>query len=304
MFLDGEAKRSRRIYMHSVIEELLDGAPVLTDGAWGTELQIRGLGPGECPDIWNLLYPQRVYDVAHAYVAAGSDIILTNTFGANRFRLDESYSSRVAEINKRGVEISLQAAKNRAMVFASVGPSGKMLLNGDVTEAQLEEVFVEQTRAIAKAGADAIVVETMSDLAEAKIAVAAAKLTRLPIVACMVFDSGACKDRTMMGETPERVAAALAEAGADVIGSNCGQGIDGFIPICKRLHSATKLPIWIKANAGLPELKQGAATYSMTPKQFATRIPELLKAGASFVGGCCGTNPNFIHEIGATLNIA
>ena len=289
--------------MHTLIEELLDGAPVLTDGAWGTELQIRGLGPGECPDIWNLTYPQRVYDVAHAYVEAGSDVILTNTFGANRFRLDADYVSQIAAINQRGVEISRQAAKNRAMVFASVGPSGKMLANGDVTERELERAFAEQTRAIAEAGADAIVIETMSDLTEATIAVATACATKLPVVACVVFDSGPAKDRTMMGDTPERVAEALADAGADVIGANCGQGIDGFIPVCKRLRAATPLPIWTKANAGLPELKNGSAIYSMTPQQFADRIPELLSAGANFVGGCCGTNPNFIHAVGAKLRI-
>jgi methionine synthase I (cobalamin-dependent) len=290
--------------MHLVIEELLDGAPVLTDGAWATELQLRGLGPGECPDIWNLLFPQRVYDVAHAYVEAGSDIILTNTFGANRFRLDDNYRSQVVEISRCGVEISLQAAKNRAMVFASVGPSGKILLNDDVTSAELEEAFVEQTRAIANAGADAIVVETMSDLAEAKIAVAAAKATRLPVVVCMVFDSGVGKDRTMMGDTPEQVAAALEDAGADVIGTNCGQGIDGFIPVCKRLRAATDLPIWIKPNAGLPEVKDGSAIYSVTPQDFAARIPELIEAGASFVGGCCGSNPNFIRAIAANFHLA
>ncbi|MGZ4973800.1 MAG: homocysteine S-methyltransferase family protein [Limisphaerales bacterium] len=289
--------------MHLLIEELLDGAPVLTDGAWGTELQIRGLAPGECPDLWNLTYPQRVYDVAHAYVTAGSDVILTNTFGANRFRLDAEYVSQVAAINQRGVEISRQAAKNRASVFASVGPSGKMLANGDVTEAELEEAFAEQTRAIAKAGADAIVIETMSDLAEASIAIAAARETKLPVIACVVFDSGAAKDRTMMGDTPEQVVAVLTAAGADVIGANCGQGIAGFIPICKRFRAVTKLPIWMKANAGLPEMKDGSAVYTTTPQQFADRIPDLLAAGADFVGGCCGTNPNFIHAVGAKLKL-
>jgi 5-methyltetrahydrofolate--homocysteine methyltransferase len=286
--------------MHPLIEELLDGAPVLTDGAWGTELQVRGLRLGECPDIWNLTFPQRVYDVAHAYVEAGSDIILTNTFGANRFRLERDYVSQLAAINQRGVEISLQAAKNRATVFASIGPSGKFLINGDVTKSQLEECFVEQARAIKKAGANAIVVETMTNLMEASIAVAAACETRLPVVACVVFDSKS-GDRTITGDTPEKAAEALAGAGADVIGTNCGQGIDGFISVCKRLRAASKLPIWIKPNAGLPELKEGLPTYSLTPNGFASRVPDLLAAGASFVGGCCGTNPNFIHAMAAIL---
>jgi methionine synthase I (cobalamin-dependent) len=282
----------------NLIDQLLADGPVLTDGAWGTELQNRGLSIGDFPDAWNLTHPERVEEVAHAYVDAGSRIILTNTFGANRFRLGEQeLAGKTSEINRRGVEISRRAAAGGAFVFASIGPSGKMLRAGEVTAKQLRAAFAEQARALAESRADALVVETMSDLDEAKAAVAAARETGLPVVACMVFGSGRDKDRTMMGTTPEHVAEALSAAGADVIGANCGQGIAGFVKICQRLDAATDRPIWIKPNAGLPELVDGRTIYRATAESFAGHVPELLAAGASFIGGCCGTSPLFIQAV-------
>jgi len=284
--------------MHPVIQKLIARGAVVTDGAWGTELQARGLPIGEFPDAWSLTQPDRVAEVARAYVAAGSDVILTNTFGANRIRLAENgLADRVVEINQRGVEISRAAAASEVAVFASIGPSGKILLNGDVTPDDLQAAFEEQAQALATAGADGLVIETMSDLEEAKLAVSAARATGLPVVACMVFDSGMNKDRTMMGKTPEQVAEGLAAAGADVIGANCGQGIAGFAAICRRLRAVTARPIWIKANAGLPQLINGRAVYSTTPDDFASHVPELIKSGASFIGGCCGTNPDSVAAI-------
>jgi methionine synthase I (cobalamin-dependent) len=137
----------------------------------------------------------------------------------------------------------------------------------------------------------------MSDPAEARLAVAAARQTGLPVVACMVFDSGANKDRTMMGTTPEQAAAALLAAGADVVGSNCGQGIAGFAAICRRLHDAAGGPVWIKSNAGLPQVLDGRTVYTQTAREFAEHVPRLVEAGAAFVGGCCGTTPEFIQAV-------
>jgi 5-methyltetrahydrofolate--homocysteine methyltransferase len=284
--------------MHPLLEKLLALAPVVTDGAWGTELQKHGLKPGEFPDGWNLTHPDRVARVAQAYVDAGSQIILTNTFGANRIRLAEAgLADKTSEINTAGVNISRQAAQGRALVFASIGPAGKMLLSGEVAADSLRAAFAEQAHALAEAGADALVIETMSELEEARSALEAARSTGLPVVACMVFDSGRENDRTMMGVTPEQAADTLTKAGADVIGANCGRGIEGFAAICRRFKSTTDRPIWIKANAGQPELIDGRATYRTTPDQFAAHIPELIAAGASFVGGCCGTNPEFIQAV-------
>lgn len=284
--------------MNEVLQQLLSQGPVITDGAWGTQLQARGLELGEFPDTWNVSHPERVAEVARAYVEAGSQIVLTNTFGANRVRMaDLAAGFSVAEVNQRGVEISRRAAGDRARVFASIGPSGKLLLSGEVTEEDLFAAFSEQVQALAKAGADALVIETMSDLEEAKLAVKAARETGLPVVACLVFDSGKDKDRTMMGNTPEQAAEALSAAGADVIGSNCGQGISGFVALCQRLHAATDRPIWIKPNAGLPSVVEGRVHYDVAPEEFARHIPALVQAGASFVGGCCGTRPDFIAAV-------
>jgi 5-methyltetrahydrofolate--homocysteine methyltransferase len=288
--------------MHPLIERLLAGGPVVTDGAWGTELQARGLEPGTCPDAWNLAHPGRVEEVARAYVQAGSQVILTNTFRATRFGLERhGLAGKVAEINRAGVEISRKAAAGRAYVFASIGPSGVMLMMGETTLEQLQDAFAEQARALAEGGADALVVETMSDAAEAKLAVAAARATGLPVVACMTFDSGKDRDRTMMGTTPEQAVEALTEAKADVIGSNCGQGIEGFAAILKRLRAATDRPIWIKANAGRPEVIEGKTIWRQTPEQFASHVPALVEAGAGFLGGCCGTTPEFIKAVKDTI---
>jgi methionine synthase I (cobalamin-dependent) len=262
----------------------------------------RGLQPRECPDSWNLTHPEKVEEVAREYVDAGSRVILTNTFGANRYALGKfGLADGVAEINIKGVDISRRAAGTKAYVFASMGPTGKLLATREVTENDLQQAFEEQAQAIAKAAPDAIVVETMMDLTEARIAATAAKQTGLPVVACLVFDSGKLKDRTMMGNTAEQAVEVLSRLGVDAIGANCGQGIEGFIPICKRMRAATGLPLWMKPNAGRPELVEGRAVYRTTALEFVRFVPELVQAGANFVGGCCGTEPAFIRETGKTL---
>jgi len=279
-------------------QQLIAAGPVLTDGAWGTQLQARGLAVGDFPDEWNLTHPDKVSEVAAAYVRAGSQVILTNTFGANRVRMaGHADVSRLEQVNRRGVELSRAAAGSQAAVFASIGPSGKMLVSGEVSEEELASAYAEQARVLAAAGADALVVETMADLSEAILAVKAAKGTGLPVVACMVFDSGKNKDRTIMGTTPEQAAQALSAAEADVIGANCGQGISGFVSICRRLRASCSRPIWIKANAGLPVMVNGKPEYQTTPEEFASFLPALIEAGASFIGGCCGTSPAFIAAL-------
>ncbi len=282
----------------TLIQQLAAAAPVVTDGAWGTQLQARGLPAGECPDGWNLTHPERVEEVARAYVDAGSRVILTNTFRANRLTLaGYGLADKVAEINRAGAAISRRAAAGCVHVFASIGPTGKLLTTGETTEEELLAAFTEQAQALAEGGAEALLVETMSDLAEAKLALRAARQTGLPVVVSMIFGSGKNKDRTMMGATPEQVAQELTEAGADAIGANCGSGIAAYVPICRRLRAATARPIWIKPNAGLPELLDGRTVYRITPEEFASHLPALIEAGATFIGGCCGTGPEFIRKI-------
>ncbi len=284
-----------------LIDELISGGPVLLDGAWGTELQKRGLAVGEVPDLWNLEHADRVAEVARAYVDAGSDIILTNTFRANAIALT-SHAENLDRVNRAGVEISKRAAGKRARVFASIGPSGKHLATKKLDEPRLRAAFEAQARALAAAGADAIVVETMTDIDEARVAVDAALATGLPVVASMVFGSGKQEHGGPTGVTPERAAEVLSSAGADVIGANCGNGIEGQVPICARLARATDRPVWIKANAGLPVPVGRKLVYRTTPEEFASQLGELIDAGARFIGGCCGTSPAFIAALRARLD--
>lgn len=287
--------------MHPLMAQLAASAPVVTDGAWGTQLQARGLPIGACPDGWNLTHPEQVAAVAQAYVDAGSRIILTNTFGASSVNLARhDLGDQAAAINRAGAALSKAAAGDRALVFGSIGPSGKMLMMGEVTAEALAASFGEQATALAAGGADGIVVETMSDLDEALLALAAAKATGLPVVVSMTFSAGKAKDRTVMGVKPEQAAAALTEAGADAIGANCGLGIEDYVPICARLHAATDLPIWIKPNAGLPVLVDGVAQYNTGAAEFVGHVPALIQAGATFIGGCCGSTPEFITALVAT----
>lgn len=298
---------SKRLYSNSGFdagtirmrfEDCRRGTITLTDGAWGTEFQKLGAPPGACMDEWNLSKPELVRRVAESYIAAGSRIILTNSFRANPISLfPYGLQDRVEAINRAAVKISKQAAANSALVFASIGPSGKMLLTKDVMEDQLKDAFSRQALALAAEGPDAILIETMTDLAEARIAADAALETRLPVIVSFVFDSGKNHDRTIMGTTPEQVATTLTSDGVHAIGANCGRAIADFIPVCKRLAAASPLPIWIKPNAGLPEMIAGVPHYKTTPAEFAASAQQLFNAGANFLGGCCGTSPEFIRAL-------
>jgi len=289
--------------MNPLIQRLLAEAPVITDGAWGTELQKQGLEPGGSADLWNLEHPERVEAVAQSYVAAGSRVILTNTFQANRIALGRhGLEGQVREINRAGVEISCRAAGEQACVFASIGPTGRMLAAGETSEAELAEAFAEQVEALAQAGPDALVIETMSDLEEAKCALVAARASGLPVVACMAFDSGKDRIQTMMGTTTQQAATILAAAGANVIGANCGQGIEGYLEIYRGLASATESPIWLKPNAGSPQLDGSRTIYRTCPEDFAESAASLAKTGVAFVGGCCGTTPAFIAALKIALH--
>jgi methionine synthase I (cobalamin-dependent) len=288
--------------MHPLVESLVKSGPVVTDGSWGTQMQKRGLKRGDCPDSWNLSHPQQVLEVAQQYVDAGSQIILTNTFGGCRLSLEKyKLGDRIVDINTAGVEISKKAAGDRACVFASIGPSGKMLVTRETSEEELQKAYEEQANAQANAGADGIIVETMIDIVEAGIAAMAAKQTGLPVIVSMVFDSGENKDCTMMGNTPEEAVEEISKIGVDGIGANCGQGIEAFLPICTRMRQATDLPIWIKPNAGLPEIVDDKAIFRTTAQEFVKYVPDLIRSGANFIGGCCGTDRGFVKAIRETV---
>lgn len=274
------------------------GSIILADGAWGTELQKLGARFGECVDAWNLTRPALVRRVADSYVEMGSRVILTNTFRANpaslaEFDLQESCDA----INRAGVKISRQAAGNKTLVFASMGPSGGKLAKASLARNDLTQAFSLQAKALASEGPDAILIETMTDLAEARIAAATALETGLPVVVSFFFYPEDGQGKHSTDATPEQAAVVFTADGVHGIGANCGFGVREFIPLCKRLAAATPLPIWIKPNAGLPEIVQGRARYPITSAEFARSAQEFADAGATFLGGCCGTTPEFIRAL-------
>jgi 5-methyltetrahydrofolate--homocysteine methyltransferase len=269
----------------------------LTDGAWGTQLQDRGLPPGVPPEVWNVDNAAAVEAVAASYVESGSDVILTNTFGANRFVLaSHGLGDRAPELAEAGAALSRKAAGGDVKVFASVGPTGKIVMMGDTPEEELAEAFAEAASAVARGGADAIVLETFNELAELTIALAAARAAcDLPVVASMTFASGPERSDTMMGDSPSDLVAAAGSGGAAGIGANCGAGPDNYVNVAGRFRGETDLPIWIKPNAGLPVVSGGETVYPMGPEEFASYVPKLIAGGANLIGGCCGTTPAHIR---------
>lgn len=272
------------------------GSIVLCDGAWGTEFQRLGARFGECIDAWNLTKPGFVRRVAESYVEAGSRVILTNTFRANPASLAEfDLQGQCDAINRAGVKISRQAAGTSALVFASLGPIEQRQADGHDARERLHEVFSQQAKALASEGPDALLIETMSDLNQARISAAAALETGLPVVVSFFFNSAA--NQAPASPTPEQVAGTLTSDGVYGIGANCGFGVREFIPLCSRLAAASPLPIWMKPNAGLPEIVDGRARYPISAAEFAQSARELAEAGATFLGGCCGTTPEYIRAL-------
>ncbi|HOV65275.1 MAG TPA: homocysteine S-methyltransferase family protein, partial [Spirochaetia bacterium] len=269
------------------------GRILVSDGAWGTFLQKKGLRPGECPELWCLEKPDDVLDIAKSYVAEGVDMIETNSFGASRFKLKKyGLINKVSEINEAAARISRKAAGDSVWVIASVGPTGEMLITGDVSEEELFDGFREQAVALERGGADAVCIETMSAVDEACLAIQAAKeCTRLEVICTFTFEQTVRGDfRTMMGIAPAEAARAAVAAGADIVGANCGNGMERMVTVVKEMRSVLPgIPILVHANAGLPILVDGVTVFPEKPHDTASLIPAVLDAGANIVGGCCGT---------------
>jgi 5-methyltetrahydrofolate--homocysteine methyltransferase len=287
--------------MRRITEQVRSGKILVSDGAWGTFLHAKGLKPGECPESWNLLRRSDVFDIARSYVDAGADCIETNSFGASRFKLSHyGLENKVVEINRTAAEISREAAGDDRNVLGSIGPTGKFLITGEVTEDDLYDAYREQAVSLERGGADAACIETQSALDEALCAVRAAQEnTDLEIICTFTFEKtvdGSYK--TMMGVSPAQMAEALAGAGVDVIGTNCGNGMAQMVDIVREICSAVPgLPILVHANAGKPKIVDGRTFFPETPEDMAKLIPELVGAGAGIVGGCCGTGPAHISAM-------
>lgn len=291
-----------------IIEAVKDGRVLISDGAWGTFLQNKGLKPGDCPELWAVERPDDVKAIATAYFEAGADMVQSDSFGGTSYKLKHyGLADRVAEINEAAARLSAEAAAEAGgdkWVIASVGPTGKMLVMGDVTEDELYAAFKEQVIALAKGGADAICVETMSDLEEGALAVRAAREnTDCEVIATFTFEQTVNGGyRTMMGVSPEQIVTEMVEAGADIIGANCGNGIERMIEIVKLMRAAApEIPILVHANAGLPIIEGSVTKFPETPGDMAALIKDLVEAGANIIGGCCGTTPEHTRAMKAAL---
>jgi 5-methyltetrahydrofolate--homocysteine methyltransferase len=277
------------------------GKVLVSDGAWGTFLQKKGLKPGECPELWCVEKAAEVLDVARSYIDAGADMIESDSFGGSRYKLEHfGLANRTSEINEAAAKISRQAAGPDKWVIASIGPTGKMLVTGEVTEGDLYAAFKEQAIALAKGGADALCIETMSATDEAAQAIRAAReSTQCEVICTFTFQKGAKGQyRTMMGVSPSAAAEAAVQAGAHIIGPNCGNGMEQMIEIVKEMRAAAPTtPILVHANAGLPKTVNGVDVFPETPEDMSRRVKAIVQAGAAIVGGCCGTTPEHIRAI-------
>ncbi len=288
----------------ALLQRLERGDLLISDGATGTFLQQHGLEPGGCPEEFNASRPEVVREMTRQYFEAGSDMALTNSFGGSVFMQKKyGYGERVAEFNRLAAEHARSQAPDGRFVVGSVGPTGEFLEPlGPVTETEMYNAFAEQVKALEEGGADAVVMETMTAIEEAALAVRAAREnTSLVVMATMVFDRGPRGFFTMMGVTPERAVHAMTDAGAHVVGSNCGNGIDNMVEIACRMRAETDGFLLIHSNAGIPAMRDGQIIYPESPEYMAERFRELADIGVNIVGGCCGTGPDHIRALAAAV---
>jgi 5-methyltetrahydrofolate--homocysteine methyltransferase len=288
-----------------VLDRVRAGETLVFDGGYGTMLFAAGLANGACPELWNDTHPDVVRGIHRAYFDAGSHMVETNTFGGSRLKLDEyTLGDRTRELNVRGARLAREAAPPAGYVAGSIGPTSRLpldyALDAGVTDEEYEATFREQAEALAEGGVDLFAVETMMFPQEAAAAIRACKaVSDLPVMATMFFQYEEMhdRDRTMWGETPADVAKTLIEAGADIVGMNCGRGPDRAIVIVGEMRATTDRPLVAYPNAGLPITEGDRVRYELDPEAMAAQYPALLDAGCNIVGACCGSNPEHIRRI-------
>jgi 5-methyltetrahydrofolate--homocysteine methyltransferase len=287
--------------MGKIVEAIKSRGPLVSDGAWGTFLYEQGLGVNESPESWNISHPDKVLEIAQSYVNAGAELILTNSFGGSPYKLrGYGLEEKTFELNRAAAEISRKAAGERVMVLGSIGPTGKMIMMGEVSAGDLMEGFIRQAEGLAAGGVDAFVIETMSDLQEAEAAIQAVKKVSMLEVACTftfsLTQSG--EYRTMMGTGIEEYLTMVKDNGVEIVGANCGNGTAGMVEIVKEIRKLDGgIPVLVHANAGLPVYRDGRTVFPETPREMAAQIGDLVNAGANIIGGCCGTTPEHIRLI-------
>lgn len=273
---------------------------LILDGAMGTELQARGLPPDVSQEEWNAVEPEKVGQVHRDYIAAGADVVLTNSFGANRIKLDKrGMADRVEEFNRAAAQLALEAAAGRAFVLGDIGPLGELLAPlGRLSRQEAHDAFAQQAAALAAAGVHGIIVETMMSLEEAAVAAEAARaVCRLPVFVSGTFNRGKRGYRTVMGETVADFVAAALKAGAEVVGTNCGGGTQDALAIVTEMARCTDGPILAEPNAGVPELAQGKTIFKEDPETWVGGLTQFASMGIRLLGGCCGTTPAHIRRL-------
>jgi 5-methyltetrahydrofolate--homocysteine methyltransferase len=290
---------------HPIISRIRNGETIISDGATGTFLQQNGLEPGGCPEEFNVSKPDIIKKMARQYFNAGSDMVLTNSFGASVYRQKHyGFESQVEKFNFLSAQHARSQATLNNHVCGSIGPTGGFLEPlGDITSEEMYNSFKTQALSLQKGGADSIVIETMTAIEEAILAINAVKdNTKLLVMATMTFDKGPRGYFTMMGIKPDQAAKELTNAGADVVGSNCGNGIINMIEIANIMRHSTDTPLLVHSNAGIPTMKSGEIIYPEPPEYMAEKFMELRSIGVNIIGGCCGTGPKHIAELYKLLN--
>ncbi len=293
--------------MRTTLPDLLqENGPVLADGAMGTMLFSLGLQHGDAPESWNLAESEKIKQVHRGYIEAGSQIILTNTFGGNSLRLAlHNLSDQVVPLNKAAAINAAEVAEDvdgPVVVAGSMGPTGGLLEPlGELTMDEMISTFSEQASALVEGGVDVIWIETMSDLGEVRAAVEGARAasSQIPIVATMTFDTAG---HTMMGVSPEKAVEALEQLELAAFGANCGNGVEEIEEVIRKMHTVNPDAILVaKANAGIPHLENGVAVYGASPEMMAAYAERAISAGAKIVGGCCGSTTHHIRAMAKTL---
>ena len=289
--------------MKMLLQDAIRQRPLLGDGAMGTQLMFAGLEQGNCGEAWNLTHPERVLGIQRRYVEAGSDCLLTNTFGGSRIMLTRhSAADDVVGVNQAAVEIAREAFGDKdGYVIGDIGPFGGLLEPfGEFTEAQVRSAFEEQAKALVDAGADAIIIETQTSLEELLIGIQSAQAAGSKcIIGSMAYDVtlDGSTFRTMMGIEPERAAGFMEEHGAHIVALNCGTGMEmerARVAV-ERYKQTTKLPVMVQPNAGKPQLINMKVVYDETPEQMVKGLVPLLEAGTNIIGSCCGSTPDHIR---------
>ena len=288
-----------------LLKRIESGETLISDGATGTYLQSNGLEPGGCPEHLNLTNPELIVKMANDYFNSGADLVITNSFGGNPFMLDKyGLRKELDVINKKAAQHAKSVCPAGKFVVGCVGPTGEFLQPlGPVSEKEMFTGFTEQIQALDEGGADGIIIETMTSLEETLLAVESAKLnTNLVVMATMTFDLGPRGFFTMMGVTPEAAVKEIRKKGADVVGANCGNGIENMVKIAKIMRNVDHGPLVIHSNAGFPKIINGRIVYPETPKYMSEKFKELIEAKINIIGGCCGTTPSHISAIHSVVS--